>query len=159
MIRMVLICLAVIVLFAGCHTASSLIYGPRWTDYRDWGRLAIGMSKQATIDILGEPFLPDSAWAHQGANTEALVFKIRPKFYRYREIGGTGRGLLGTLTSTESKDVYPEHAAETNMWGDLVDLYCYFVNDRLTGWCCPAMSEKLSPLISGESQPEIPQKK
>lgn len=128
-------------------STSEVYYGPRWADYRAWGRLELGLSKATTIDILGEPFLPALGVAQPAGNSETLVFKIRPKHYKVRETALVT--VMGTAPNTTAKavkerDIYPEKAAEVVTWGDLVDLHCVFVNGRLTRWYVPGEGDSVA---------------
>jgi hypothetical protein len=115
----------------------NFVYGPRWSDYRAWGRLELGITKQGIIDLLGEPYLPESGAQQPGGNMELLIFKIRTKLYKISEIKYiTTAGVTG-ISATQTvpaKDIYPEMSADTGFWGDITDLYCYFQNGKLVKW-------------------------
>jgi hypothetical protein len=153
-----------LVLFGGCttETTNERVYGPRWTDYRAWGQLTLGMSREATIGLLGEPYLPEGAASQSVSNTETLVFKIRPKFYTVKRLQTT---TVRSATSsdvektTTAREIYPEKSGDTELWGDLTDLYCSFQNGKLMRWDCPAMHLNIEYSLRPSGATEQQQKK
>lgn len=171
-IIVVLVMMAVFII-SGCEssqvlstitTKSESAYGPRWTDYRDWGHVAVGMTKDQIIELLGEPYLPKEGFLQPGGNIEILLFKIRPKFYRVRQndfkldVSGFTNGQVRPLNaSSKGKEVYPEKSAETEVWGELVDLYCRFQAGKLIEYSCPALDQRIdSRQESRESINQVP---
>ena len=56
------------IIFIGCNQQAIEIqkYGPRWSDYEDWGKLDLGMSKKDVLGLLGEPYLTTVAFYKNG---------------------------------------------------------------------------------------------
>lgn len=115
----------------------NVVYGPRWTDYRSWGRLEVGLTRQATIDLLGEPYLPEFGTQQAGGTMELLIFKIRTKLFKVTELTNVSTsGMTGNPTTPIliSKEVYPDKSGDTGVWGEISNLYCYFQNGKLMKW-------------------------
>ena len=114
-------------------------YGPRWIDYEGWGNLELGMSKKDVLSIMGEPYLPQQSYLHTDSTIEVLAFKIRTKYYPLRERSkvilqnDVGKETI-SYTEKESK---PAKYANTEVWGNCVDLLCFFENRKLIRWYCP----------------------
>ena len=70
---------------------------------------------------------------------QTLLFKVRPKYYSLQD---RSKGKGGAVTDENDPDMVirerkPEKFADTNVWGDVLNLFCVFSNGKLTGWYCP----------------------
>ena len=116
-----------------------IAYGPRWIDYEGWGNLELGMSKKDVLEIMGEPYLPQQSYLHADSTIEILDFKIRTKYYPLRERSKvTLQNDEGKETiSYNEKETKPAKYANANVWGNCIDLLCFFENHKLIRWYCP----------------------
>ena len=114
-------------------------YGPRWVDYEAWGNLELGMSKKDVLGIMGEPYLPQQSYSRADSNIEILDFKIRTKYYPLRERSKViSQNDAGKETiSYYEKETKPAKYANAEIWGDCVDMLCFFENRKLIKWYCP----------------------
>lgn len=152
-----LLLLCITIIFMGCNQQSIDIqkYGPRWTDYEDWGKLDLGMSKKDVLGLLGEPYLTTVAFYKNGKTYQNLIFKFRTKLYDVKRIAAsTTTGVINIkgirksddpfLSITTETEVKPEKFAQTNVWGDYFDLDCLFENNILVKWSSPQSIEQPS---------------
>jgi len=133
------------IFFTGCIPFTKgteeeyVAYGPRWVDYEGWGNLELGMSKTDVIGIMGEPYLPQQSYSRADSTIEILDFKIRTKYYPLRERSKViTQNDVGKETITYyEKETKPAKYANTGVWGNCVDLLCFFENRKLIKWYCP----------------------
>jgi hypothetical protein len=87
--------------------------------------------------------LPQQSYFHADSAIEILDFKIRTKYYQLRERSKvTLQNDAGKETiSYNEKETKPAKYANASVWGDCIDLLCFFENHKLIRLYCPEMQK------------------
>jgi hypothetical protein len=75
------------------------------------------------------------------AGVQTLLFKVRPKFYSLQDkVKPVKPKAKDAVDFTEPdfvlREKKPEKFADTNVWGEVMNLFCVFSNGKLTEWYC-----------------------
>lgn len=130
---------------------TSTKYGPRWSDFNEWGKLKLGMEINEVIMVMGEPYMPEKAYFDKADTIEVIIFKIKPKYYLVRKtlqdiysdlnrnVIKSGYPILDAENKINSTDDQrkPEKSEIYNEWSnDSYNLYCEFLNRKLVKYYC-----------------------
>ena len=128
-------------LITGCQPTTTIAgYSPRWVDYEEWGKLQIGMDYFSVINLLGEPFMTSEGEIVNGQVTQTYVYKMRAKLYVAKLVSKRMK-----FSWSEGKEIpviveaKPEKFSNTQVWGEVFDVFLVFENNKLVKWKSPEL--------------------